>query len=218
MATDALNWTSEGVFGGAYHKVIRWAFEKQGEYQTPLVTNGSAADGTITAAGDPPDVDVYIDDGRAGEYPFQHVHWHTTTIWNRRAADGMRRAPGAASWARPTTPTSRSRTAARSRRRTSSVYGYHTQARRGAELAGRLRGVRRPPRSTSARVNANNTRGEDRRAVRVDAQHQRLRARLHADGRQGRRATPRTSTTSPPARRSPSGGWCRTTTTSASAT
>jgi hypothetical protein len=89
IATDALNWTSEGVFGGAYNKVIRWAFERQGEYQTPLVTNGSAADGTITTAGDPPDVDVYIDDGRAGEYPFQHVHWHTTTIWNRRAADGI---------------------------------------------------------------------------------------------------------------------------------
>ena len=89
MAADALNWTSEGVFGGAYNKVIRWSFEKQGEYQTPLVTNGSAADGTITTAGNPPQFDVYIDDGRAGEYQFQHVHWHTTTIWNRRAADGI---------------------------------------------------------------------------------------------------------------------------------
>lgn len=89
IGADAGNWTSEGVFGGAYHKVIRWAFEKQGEYQTPLVTAGSPADGTINSAGDPPVVDVYIDDGRAGEYPFQHVHWHTTTIWNRRAADGI---------------------------------------------------------------------------------------------------------------------------------
>lgn len=89
MAADALNWISEGVFGGAYHKVIRWAFEKQGEYQTPLVTTGSPADGTINTAGDPPEVDVYIDDGRAGEYPFQHVHWHTISIWNRRAADGI---------------------------------------------------------------------------------------------------------------------------------
>ncbi|HEY0060649.1 MAG TPA: hypothetical protein VGC21_00935 [Telluria sp.] len=89
MATDALNWTSEGVYGGAYNKVIRWAFEKQGEYQSPLVTNGSAADGTITSAGKPPAVDVYINDGRAGEYPFQPVHWQTTTMWNRRAADGI---------------------------------------------------------------------------------------------------------------------------------
>jgi hypothetical protein len=89
MTADAGNWTSEGVFGGAYHKVIRWAFEKQGEYQTPLVTSGSPADGTVNSAGDPPDVDVYIDDGRAGEYPFQHVHWHTTAIWNRRAPDAV---------------------------------------------------------------------------------------------------------------------------------
>ncbi len=89
MATDALNWTSEGIFGGAYQKVIRWAFEQQGEYQTPLVTHDSAADGTITSAGDPPDVDVYIDDGRGGEYPFQHVHWHTTTVWNRRLPDDV---------------------------------------------------------------------------------------------------------------------------------
>lgn len=89
MAADAGNWTSEGVFGGAYHKVIRWAFERQGEYQSPLVTTGSPADGTITTAGGPPDVDVYVDDGRAGEYQFQHVHWHTTTIWNRRAPDGI---------------------------------------------------------------------------------------------------------------------------------
>ena len=89
MAADAGNWTSEGIFGGAYHKVIRWAFEKQGEYQSPLVTVGSPADGTITTAGSPPDVDVYIDDGRAGEYQFQHVHWHTTTVWNRRLSDGV---------------------------------------------------------------------------------------------------------------------------------
>jgi len=89
MAADALNWTSEGIFGGAYHKVIRWAFEKQGEYHTPLVTNGSALDGTITTEGDPPEVDVYIDDGRAGEYEFQPVHWHTTAIWNRRAPDAV---------------------------------------------------------------------------------------------------------------------------------
>ena len=89
MTVDALNWTSEGIFGGAYHKVIRWAFEKQGEYQSPLIVNGGPLDGTITSPGDPPDVDVYIDDGRGGEYPFQPVHWHTTTMWNRRIADGL---------------------------------------------------------------------------------------------------------------------------------
>lgn len=89
IATDQLNWTSEGIYGGAYNKVFRWSFERQGEYQVPLITNGGPGDGTITAAGMPPEQDVYIDDGRAGEYRFQPVHWHTTTIWNRRNADGL---------------------------------------------------------------------------------------------------------------------------------
>jgi hypothetical protein len=71
MAVDLLNWTSEGIFGGAYNKVIRWAYEKQGLF-----------------GGKPPAVDVYIDDGRHGEYQYQPVHWNTTTIWNRNAADG----------------------------------------------------------------------------------------------------------------------------------
>ncbi|MFE2124539.1 hypothetical protein ACFW9U_28300 [Rhodococcus aetherivorans] len=88
MATDQLNWTSEGVFGGAYSKVLRWSFERQGEFQNPLITTGGPGDGTIVTPGRPPDQDVYIDDGRAGEYEYQPVHWHTTTIWNRRSADG----------------------------------------------------------------------------------------------------------------------------------
>ncbi|MGM0668350.1 MAG: hypothetical protein ACQET1_01450, partial [Gemmatimonadota bacterium] len=83
MATDLLNWTSEGVDGGAYGKVIRWAFEKQGLYQP-----GSPSSGSVTTEGDPPAVDVYIDDGRAGEYEYLANHWSTTTIWNRLAADG----------------------------------------------------------------------------------------------------------------------------------
>lgn len=82
MAVDLLNWTSEGVYGGAYGKVIRWSFEKQGLYQPP------AAPTPVASAGAPPAVDVYVDDGRGGEYPFQPVHWNTTTIWNRRKPDG----------------------------------------------------------------------------------------------------------------------------------
>ncbi|MCG8598443.1 MAG: hypothetical protein MI785_29300 [Kiloniellales bacterium] len=81
-AVDLLNWTSEGIYGGAYNKVIRWSFERQGLYQPP------GAPTPVTTPGAPPDVDVYIDDGRAGHYDFQRVHWHTTTIWNRRSADG----------------------------------------------------------------------------------------------------------------------------------
>jgi hypothetical protein len=70
LTADAGNWTSEGVFGGAYGKVFTWSFEKQN-------LNGGAK----------PSVDVYIDDGRAGEYEYLPVHWATTTIWNRRHAD-----------------------------------------------------------------------------------------------------------------------------------
>ena len=83
MATDLLNWTTEGIFGGAYNKVIRWSFEKQGEYQP------TGAPTPVTAPGDPPLVDVYIDDARHGEYQFQPVHWNNPSIWNRRSADGV---------------------------------------------------------------------------------------------------------------------------------
>lgn len=73
---DAGNWDSEGVYGGAYNKVLTWSFEKQN-----------------LNAGAPPAVDVYIDDGRAGEYEFLPVHWATATIWNRREDEGS--TPGA---------------------------------------------------------------------------------------------------------------------------
>lgn len=79
MTADLLDWTSEKLAGGAYGKVIRWAFEKQGLYQRP--------DG-IDAAGAPPAVDVYIDDGRGGEYGYRAAYWDNGSIWNRLAADG----------------------------------------------------------------------------------------------------------------------------------
>lgn len=61
----------DGNTGGAYGKVIRWSFEQQGLY-----------------GGDPPDVDVYIDDGRDGEYDYQRNFWNSTDIWNRYSDDG----------------------------------------------------------------------------------------------------------------------------------
>ena len=77
---DAGTWTStnpaETNSGGAYHKVIRWAYEKQGLFRGP----GAPA----TVEGQPPPVDVYIDDGRHGEYQFLANHWSCTDIWNRR--------------------------------------------------------------------------------------------------------------------------------------
>lgn len=79
---DAGDWVSENITGGAYRKVIRWAFEKQGMFQpagTPTPNNNE---------GSPPAVDIYIDDGRAGEYQYQPVFWENQSIWNRTHADG----------------------------------------------------------------------------------------------------------------------------------
>lgn len=78
---DTGDWTSEGLAGGAYGKVVRWAFEKQGLYQAP------GAPIPVVQEGAPPAVDVYIDDGRHGEYQYQPVHWNCQNVWNRRFAD-----------------------------------------------------------------------------------------------------------------------------------
>lgn len=82
MTSDRLTTAFEGFSGGFLHKVVRWSFEKQGLYQLP------GTSGTVTTAGAPPDVDVYIDDGRNGEYQFRENFWDTTDIWNRLASDG----------------------------------------------------------------------------------------------------------------------------------
>ena len=82
MIADAFDWTSERQVGGAYAKVIRWAFEKQGLYQSNPHTRA------VTREGAPPLVDVYIEDGRRGEYRYQPRYWNCRAIWNRRAADG----------------------------------------------------------------------------------------------------------------------------------
>lgn len=80
MNADQGTASIEGHPGGAVHKVIRWAFEKQGLHRDngqPPTSEGA------------PSVDVYIDDGRAGEYlPFLPNFWETTDIWNRHSPDG----------------------------------------------------------------------------------------------------------------------------------
>jgi len=81
-AADKGDWTTEGQIGGAYGKVIRWAFEKQGLYQA------AGAPKPVSTEGLPPDIDVYIDDGRHGEYQYQPVHWENQSIWNRLHPDG----------------------------------------------------------------------------------------------------------------------------------
>ncbi|MGA8499350.1 MAG: hypothetical protein WB764_27975 [Xanthobacteraceae bacterium] len=74
----------EDVPGGIVHKLIRWAFEKQGLYQPP----GATPSPNVVSAGAPPDVDVYIDDGRGGEYAYLQAFWNNADIWNRNSPDG----------------------------------------------------------------------------------------------------------------------------------
>lgn len=75
----------KGIPGGALHKVIRWAFEKQGLFQ-PGAAPGQPQ--TVNTEGNPPDVDVYIDDGRNGEYQYLANHWSCQDMWVRRNSDG----------------------------------------------------------------------------------------------------------------------------------
>ncbi len=77
------DWLTENVTGGAYGKVIRWAFEKQGLFQA----GGTATPNNLE--GVPPAVDVYVDDGRGGQYPYQPNWWSSQTIWNRLSPDGQ---------------------------------------------------------------------------------------------------------------------------------
>jgi hypothetical protein len=64
------------VPGGAIGKVVRWAFEQQGLYQP------AGAPTPVSTPGAPPDVDVYIDDGFAGQYDYLEDFWENTNIWN----------------------------------------------------------------------------------------------------------------------------------------
>jgi hypothetical protein len=91
MSAEQGDWTSAGEVGGCYWKVIRWAFEKQGMYQPAAVPKPN------NNVGSPPPIDVYIDDGRGGEYPyvpgdgyyFLQKFWENSDVWNRHEPDGI---------------------------------------------------------------------------------------------------------------------------------
>jgi zinc metalloprotease ZmpB len=86
MGVDTSTENFEGQVGGVFHKVIRWGFEKQGLYQDPPLAKG---DPPVTSEGDPPSVDVYIDDGRDGEYDSKvKISAADVDIRNRRKRDG----------------------------------------------------------------------------------------------------------------------------------
>ena len=75
----------KGIAGGALHKVVRWAFEKQGLFQ-PGARPGRG--NRVQTEGNPPDVDVFIDDGRNGEYQYTANFWSCPDMWVRNSADG----------------------------------------------------------------------------------------------------------------------------------
>ena len=70
------------------HRPQNWVSEGSPAAPTTRSSGGRSRSRAPTAAS-PPAVDVYIDDGRQGEYPFQPVHWHNTSMWNRNAPDGL---------------------------------------------------------------------------------------------------------------------------------
>ena len=72
----------EGHPGGVFHKVMRWSFEKQGLFQP------AGAPTPVMSEGEPPAVDVFIEDGRGGEYAFREGPTDAHGIWNRLSADG----------------------------------------------------------------------------------------------------------------------------------
>jgi zinc metalloprotease ZmpB len=83
MDADESTASFEGHPGGAWHKVIRWSFEQQGLYQP------AGAPTPVSRPGAAPDVDVFIDDGRAGGYaPYLPDFANTADVWNRRLPDG----------------------------------------------------------------------------------------------------------------------------------
>ncbi len=82
MDSDLGTTEFEAQPGGVVHKVIRWAFEQQGSYQP------DGAPATVRTPGAPPAVDVFIDDGRSGEYtPTGALVMDTGDVWLRSTAD-----------------------------------------------------------------------------------------------------------------------------------
>jgi hypothetical protein len=88
---DVGTWSlPSGWVGGCAHKVVRWAFEAQGLY---AATTDPLA--VIDAPGQPPDIDVYIDNGRPdsegahprGGYMPVSLDWNTSPApWHATSA------------------------------------------------------------------------------------------------------------------------------------
>jgi hypothetical protein len=80
--TGVLTYRGETIQIGALRKVIRWAFEMQGAYRQPP----SFGDPRTNQIGNPPQVDVFINDGRDGNYNFVES-LNSNDVWNRQQTD-----------------------------------------------------------------------------------------------------------------------------------
>ena len=194
MAVDCSNWTTRGRLRRRLRQGHPLVVREAG-----AVPAGRRADAGRTAGRRPPSTSTSTT-GAPASTRISRSTGTRPTIWNRQRGRRRNRRTRSRSSARPTTPTSRSRTAARRPPTNVVVKGFHCKPSAGRAVAERPAaddhaGDRRPERSP-----ANNTAGEDRRAVRVDAEPERLGPRLHADDRRRPTATRATSTTSPPAR------------------
>jgi hypothetical protein len=84
MQADTGTFTYEGAShqAGVLSKVIRWGFEVQGAYVSPTAPRPNLDRGL------PPVVDVFIEDGRSGEYQFAFGPTQSPDIWIRQSPDG----------------------------------------------------------------------------------------------------------------------------------
>ena len=82
IEADAMAEPMNAFARGCLGKVIRWAFEQQGLYRPP------DSQGISLVPGEPPEVDVYIDDGRRGGYEYEQHLLRPPGLWNRASADG----------------------------------------------------------------------------------------------------------------------------------
>jgi hypothetical protein len=86
IGTPYLDYDGSKQLGGMLHKVVRWAFERQGLYQI-------APAGPLNQPGSPPAIDIYVDDGRAGTYRYRS-DWNALpdVLWVSNSANND--APG----------------------------------------------------------------------------------------------------------------------------
>jgi hypothetical protein len=80
IGTPDLDYEGSKRLGGMLHKVVRWGFERQGLYQT--------ASSHPNRPGSSPPIDIYVDDGRHGEYQYSR-DWQALpeVLWVQHSDD-----------------------------------------------------------------------------------------------------------------------------------